>query len=45
MIGEDKELVFVTFQIVIPSYEGFNDSQKLTVMSFISSFYKNYLFE
>ncbi len=37
VISEDKDLVFAVFQIVAPSFQGFNDSQELLVVGFVPS--------
>ena len=42
VISENDNLVFATFQIITPCFEDFNDSQKLTVVSFVSSFGRNH---
>lgn len=42
MFDENKKLVFTTFQIVVPSLEGFNNSQEFTIMSFNLSFNQYY---
>lgn len=41
IVDRDKELIFVTFQIVVTSLECFNNGQKLIVVSFVPSLYKN----
>ena len=38
MIGEDKNFVLEIFWIMPPCFEGLNDGQKLTIISFLSSF-------
>ena len=35
VVHKDKKLIFVTLQIVAPSFKSFNNSQKLLVMSLI----------
>lgn len=44
IVDEDKDLVFTTFLVVPSSFESFNNSQKLTVMSFVLNLYKNHFF-
>ena len=39
---ENKDLVFAAFWVVPPGFEGLNNGQKLTVMSFVLSFGMNY---
>ena len=41
MISKNKDLIFATCWIMPPCFEGFNNGQKLTVVSFVSSFGKN----
>lgn len=43
MAGEDKNFMLAVFQIVVPYLECFNNSQELTIISFIPSLCKNYL--
>ena len=38
VVSENENLVFANFQIMPPCFEGFNNGQKLTVVSFVSSF-------
>ena len=42
LVSENEDLVFETFQIMPPCFECFDDGQKLTVVSFVSSFGRNY---
>lgn len=35
VVGEHKDFVFAAFQVVAPSLEGFNDSQKLLIVSLV----------
>ena len=37
-----KDFLFTVFWVVMSSFEQFNNSQKLTIISFISSFGKNH---
>ncbi len=37
MVSKDEDFVFTAFQVVAPSLKGFNDSQELLIMGFISS--------
>lgn len=45
VVNEDKNLMLIAFQISTSSFKGFNNSQKLTIISFLSSLCKNHLFE
>lgn len=38
MVGKDKDLMFASFKVVLPGFEGFNNSWKLNVIDFVSSF-------
>ena len=38
MISKNKSFVFAAFSIVAPSFENFNNSQKLTIISVLLSF-------
>ena len=42
MVTKNKNFVFAAFKIVVPSFEGYNNSQKLTIVSFVLSFGHNY---
>lgn len=42
MVFENKNPLFLTFGMVFPNSKIFNNSQKLSVVSLIASFYKNY---
>ena len=42
IIGKNESLVFATFKIMSPYFKSLNNGQKLTVMSFVSSFGKNH---
>ena len=42
MIGKHKHFGLVNFEIMPPSFESFNNNQKFTDMSFVSSFDKNH---
>lgn len=42
MINKNKNLVFAIFQVKILNFEVFNNSQKVTIMSHVSSFYQNW---
>ncbi len=37
MVSRDEDLVFVAFQVVVPSLKSFNNSQELLIVSLISS--------
>lgn len=43
IVSKDKHLVLTAFKIVTSSFKGLNNSQKLIIISFITSFCKNYL--
>ncbi len=43
MVSEDEDLIFVAFQVVVPSLKGFNNSQKLLIVSLILSLNGNHL--
>ena len=42
MVRKDENLMLAAFQIVMPRYECFNDSQKLIVVGLISSLGRNH---
>lgn len=42
IINEHYNFLFAIFKIVSIGFEGFNNSQKLTIICFITSLYKNY---
>ena len=42
VVRKDKNLMFTIFQIVTPRLEGFNNSQKFTVMSLVSCLCRNH---
>ena len=42
MVCKDENLMLATFQIVTPRLEGFDDSQKLTVVGLISCLCRNH---
>lgn len=37
MVNKNKNLVFTTLQVVVPSLKNFNDSQELFVVSLVAS--------
>lgn len=45
IVTKDKNFVFVTFQIILSSFEYFNNSQELLIMDLIFNLYKNYLYK
>ena len=45
MIGKNEDLMFATFQIIQPCFESLNNDQKLTVVSFVLSFSRNYFMQ
>ena len=45
VIDKYKEFVVATFYIILPYFESFNDSQKLTVVSFVLNFNQNYFLQ
>ena len=42
VIRKNKNLIFAVFQVVVPILECFNNSQKLTIVDFLSYFRWNY---
>lgn len=44
MVNKYKNLVHAVFQVIIPSFEDFNNSQKLLIMSFVPRINNNHLF-
>ena len=42
MVRKDENLMLATFQVVTPRLEGFDDSQKLTVVGLVSCFRWNH---
>lgn len=42
IIGENKNLIFIAFQIVVSSLKDFNDSQEFLIISLIPSLNKDY---
>ncbi len=42
VVNEDEDLMFAVFQVVAPSFKGFNDSQELLVVGFVSSLNGNH---
>lgn len=42
IVGQDKNAIFPEFKIVSPCFEDFNNSPKLTVMSFVSNLGRYY---
>lgn len=45
MISLNKNLTFVTFQIVTPNLKSFNINQKLLIVNVILNYCKNYFFK
>lgn len=43
LVCNNKNLVFATLQVVMPSFKSFKDSQEFLVISFIAGFGKDYL--
>ncbi len=43
IVSKDKDLVFATFQVVTPSFKGFNNSQELLISSLVPSLSRDYL--
>lgn len=43
IISKDEDLMFIAFQIMTPSLNDFNNSQKLLIMSLVSSLSRNHL--
>lgn len=44
MVSKYKNLVYAVFQVITPSFEDFNNSQKLLIMSFVPRINSNHLF-
>lgn len=42
MIGENKDLVFIAFKVILSSLQSFNNGQKLTIIGFVPCFNKNH---
>ena len=42
MVRKDENLMLAAFQVVTPRLEGFDDSQKLTVVGLVSCFRRNH---
>ena len=42
MVYKNKNLMLAAFQVVAPCLEGFNNSQKLTVVGFVPSLCRNH---
>ena len=42
VVCEDEHFMLATFQIVTPYFEGFDNSQKLAVVSFVSNLCRNH---
>ena len=43
MVGENKDLMLLTFQIMTLSLEGFNNSRELAVKNFVPNLRRDYL--
>ncbi len=43
MVSKDEDLVFTAFQVVAPSFKGFNNSQELLIISLVLSLSKDHL--
>ena len=44
-IGKNEDLMFAIFKMMPPCFEGLNNGQKLTVVSFVSSFGRNHFMQ
>ncbi len=42
MVNEDEDFIFLNFQVITLSVKSFNDSQKLLVVSLVTSFSGDY---
>ncbi len=42
IVDKDKDLVFAAFQVVTPSLQGFNNSEKLLIVGFVLSLSKDH---
>ena len=45
MIDKNKGLMIATFSIMSPCFEGLNNSQKLTILNFVSCFNRNHFMQ
>ncbi len=43
IVSKDEDLVFTTLQVIAPNLKGFNDSQKLLIVSFVPSLSRDHL--
>lgn len=43
VVGKNKNLIFITFQVVVPSLKDFNDGQKYLIIDLIMTLSKNHL--
>ncbi len=43
MVSKDKDFIFAAFQVVAPSLKGFNNSQKLLIVSLVPSLSRDHL--
>lgn len=41
----NKNLECAIFQVVVPSFKSFSNSQKILIITLVSSLYKDYLFQ
>lgn len=45
VVSEDEDLVFASFQVVVPSLKGLNNGQELLIVSVVSCPYGDYFFK
>ena len=45
MVDENKDFIFTTCQILILNLDSFNNNQKLAIVNFVSSLYKNHFWK
>lgn len=42
VVSKNENLIFIAFSVVTPCFKSFNNSQKLMIVSFVTSFAKNH---
>ena len=45
MIYKNKNFIFIAFQIIISSFDYFNNNKKFAIMTFLLYYYKNHFFK
>ncbi len=43
IVSKDEDLVFATFQVVAPSFKGFNNSKEFLIVAFVLSLSRDHL--